>query len=569
MQHARGGGFVQASYLFGAHPSHLSPVSNSGDVALAATRTRRSLVTVVVPSLIVWLAIGLLQMTAAADSSEPLLPGRYALMVSGMTLTLLSFRHMLDALASQSPSSSLLLPSSPITVAASSSSSTWWSAVCVTLSQKGRSFRGDKSNLVSQKGRSFRGDKSNLVLVLGATCAYVLTGISMFLEAGHTEWSSSSTGSGGSGAMSGPIVGNALGDTTGSEEETASIQVGNVNDGTVMVGLSSTPLCVSLVVLMVHAICVVMLTCRRLHLSMSPGYNGGLHHPRRGPVAPSLIVVAAAADRGALLGLLVALLSIIFTVGLGLPRADVMFGAISMVVGCSRAVRFVRPILWMLAGGDACHMSPDIATMLTLLERELMLLHGVLGIQRWNAEVLSCVDNGGPVARPSLVVLCASVRCQRAMAPRDISATTQEAGTRCRTLASSACGMTLHHCFIELSPDAESATSTNSLHRPNQELHNASALSAALSSCCHERHPEECHHHQHECHGHDHAHGGGHDHHHSHQHLVDSCRNTHTSAPPTSAPPIVSGLPPLHSHLRGLPAFPSSSQVHGSCMHEV
>lgn len=230
-----------------------------------------------------------------------------------------------------------------------------------------------------------------------------------------------------------------------------------------------------------------------------------------------------------------------------------------MVVGCSRAVRFVKPILWMLAGGDACHMSPDIATMLALLERELMLLHGVLGIQRWNAEVLSCLDDGGPVARPSLVVLCASVRCQRAMAPRDISATTQEAGMRCRTLASSACGMTLHHCFIELSPDAESATSSNSLHRSNQELHHASASSAALLSRCHH---EECHH-QHECHGHDHAHGGGHDHH-PHQHLVDSCHNTHISVP-TSAPPIVSGLPPLHSHLRGLPAFPSSSQAHGSC----
>jgi hypothetical protein len=520
MRNNVGGGIVHASYLFGSHhhDNSLAPWS-SDDVD--EPRTRRALIAAFVPMIVLWSAIALINAIhswAEHDDIPSSLPGRHSLTVSGMTLTLLSLRHVFDSLARSSLARSPNHARSTSAIAAAASP---WRRVCRTL---------------ALKGRSVHGDKTSLVITLGVTSAYVLTCLSMCLEAGHAEWALA----GSSSTISATAVGDAIGDTTGSEEET---QEGDIS------GAAIAPfraVCSSLVVLMVHAVFAIVLTRHRLILSSSQRRYHSI-------LSPSMVV--AAMDKGALVAWLLSLVSIAFSVLCELPRADVMLGAVAIVVCCSRAIRFVKPILWMLAGGDATILSPEVAMLLALLERELMLLHGVLGIHRWHVDVLSCCDDGGCTARPSVMVLCAWVRCQRSMAARDISATTQEAIARCRSLAESSCGMTIHKCFVELSPESSSSSSAQFHLRPPvcDETPSAATLS----------HHED----GHACHGH-----------HKHNLMSHHCQSAQQQRTElhhardtlaAAAPTVVIALPPVHA-LHGQLVFPlPPATPHSHQMHDV
>jgi hypothetical protein len=525
MRNNVGGGIVHASYLFGSHHHNNALAPWSVD-DVDEPRTRRALFDAFVPMIVLWLAIALMNVIHSRvvhDGVPSSLPGRYSLTVSGMTLTLLSLRHAFDSLARSPPARSANhAQSTPATIAAAS----LWRRACRTL---------------AQKGRSVHGDKTNLVLTLGVTSAYVLTCLSMCLEAGHTEWALAGSSSSSSSTIAvAAAVGDAIGDTTGSEEET---QEGGIS-GAAAVALFDAG-CSSLVVLMVHAAVAIVLTRRRLILSRSL---------RRYHFSISTSMVVAAMDKGALVAWVLSLVSIALSVLCELPRADVMLGAVAIVVCCSRAIRFVKPILWMLAGGDATILSPEVAMLLALLERELMLLHGVLGIHRWHVDVLSCCDNGGCAAMPSVMVLCARVRCQRSMTAKDISATTQEVIARCHSLADSSCGMTLHKCFVELSPESSSSSAQFHLRPPvHDEMPSAATLAHHADG--------------HECHGH---HKPSHMSHHCQSAQQQRTELHHTGDTlAVAAPTVVIALPPVHAHHGQLVFPPPPATPHSHQMHDV
>lgn len=501
---------MQPSYLYGRQEAAAIPSPAVLSGADTAGATRRELLVASVPVLVAWAAAVLARMLSAVAH----LPGHKTATLTGMYISLLCFRVALDKLGSQNEGSSSLSISET-----ESRKMSWWKWVCFVLSQKRATLP------------SCQHDRTNLVILLGATVVFVFSSASMLLEAGHSEWTQPSS----SPFHSEVAVGEAVGDTTASEEETAVTPTASIE--------LYMPIGLSIGVIMLHAAAAWRLVARRHRAVVStlpPSLPFSYSASRREMTSREQL---AAMDRGALTAVALSLLAVLFDVVGDLPRADVMFEALVTIVCCARAVRFVRPVVWMLAGGDATQLSREVSTLMQLLEKELQLLNGVVSVNKWFVDVLSCRDDGGEHAVPAMLVLFANVRCNRSMSSHAMHVTKMEASTRCSLLAQSS-QMKICQCYVEVCPDTDAALVGVPHLRPH-----AAAPASHHHGASHEGCGFGATHHRHHDEGHQHGHGpttacSGHHHHQLPNKIVLPSMGAAMALPPLTS----SWDPRSHSH---------------------